>query len=237
MNRLFHRSLLGCLAACLALSSSMLPADAVTKKKKKATTKKKAPVTTVVTTLPALTPPPSSVDPAATTVPAPTVPATAPPATLPLAEQIAAGWVKMWKPRDIWAFEADLKISADTETFRKDLNRRLGVEFYVASDARLVITPADDKLVAIVLALAGDPKLARPDLLQALARQAAARFSNSKPLKVEGGFAMAGTTPDGLGLAITSFDNYYIEVVAVDRQRAQDAAFLVTTNMGRQLTE
>jgi hypothetical protein len=225
------------LTISMAVGVTHSPAEAATKKKKVVTTKRKTTTTTQVTLPPVLPPPPTTVavvvDPnAAVAPPAPTVP----PTTAFNNESIRQAFARMFAPRDIWRFDADIALSADAEEFRRSVNKSLRTEVYLAADARLMKTTADNRLVAIALALVADPKFIRPEVLQSSVQQASASFTEPKVLKVDGGVAIAGI--DGrVGVALVAFENYFIEVTAVDRQRAIDAAFLISTNMGHQLTE
>ncbi len=248
MNRRMNRVAAALLVAGVFLGSANVPAEAVTKKKKVTTTKRKSKkaAATSSTLPPVLPPPPTTVavaipDPTATTVAlptvSPTVPApTAPPTTPLTAETIQASFARMFLPRDIWRFDADPRLSADMEALRVDLNTALRATVYVAGDAKLMKTTADNRTVALVLALVADPKFISPEILQLSVRRASTGFVEPKVLKVDGGVAIAGTD-EGMGVALVAFENYFIEVLAVDRQRAIDAAFLVSTNMGHHLTE
>ncbi len=248
MSKFVSRAAAAALAVGVLVGSTNGPAEAVTKKKKVTTTKRKSSRKVAVsssTLPPVLPPPPTTVaaivpDPNAL-APVPSVvvaqPApTAPPTTALTAETIRASFARMFLPRDIWRFDSDLAMSANVEALRLDLNSSLRVDVYIAGDARIMKTTADNRTVALVLALVADPKFIRPDVLQASVRRASAGFVDTKVLRVDGGVAIAGTV-DGLGVALVAFENFFIEVLAVDRQRAVDAAFLVSTNMGHHLTE
>ena len=230
------------LVTALAIGLANNPTEAATKKKKVVVTKRKLVSTTTSTLPPVLPPPPTTVvvavDPnTATTLvaPAPAAP-TAPPTTVFTNESIQQAFARMFAPRDIWRFDADVALSVEAENLRNSINKSLRGQVYLAADARLMKTTADNRLVAITLALVADPKIIRPEVLQSTVQQASASFVEPKVLKVNGGVAIAGVE-DRVGVALVAFENYFIEVTAVDRQRAIDAAFLVTTNMGHQLTE
>jgi hypothetical protein len=225
------------LVALIGFGIGVSPADAA-KAKKKA----KKPVATKVpaTLAPVLPPPP----PATVVAPAPvaTVAGTpapvAPPATAvvdPL-EASRQGFARMFAPRDAWKFESDVAFTADVEKFRANLNKSLGVNVWIAGDERLMRTVADNKGVAIIIGLAANPSIIRPDTLQTSVRRIGASLQDQKTLKVDGGIAIAGTD-QGDGYAVAAFENYLIQVIAPDRQKAQDAAFVVCTNMGHLLTE
>jgi hypothetical protein len=233
-RRVVVRSLAAVTLATLVL---VAPADAATKKTKKPT--KKKPTTTKVlkpavipptpTTLPPLTPPPPE-------TPTSLVSIAPPPPTLPLQEQNRLAFEQMFRARDIWRFESDITLSADAEAFRRGLNGSASIPVWTGADARIMLTTTDDREVAIVIALVADPTAIRPEVLTSTINQIGRTLRDPLPLKVQGGAAIAGVDEDGFGVAFSAFDRYLIQVLAVNRQQAQDAAFLVTTNMGRQLT-
>jgi hypothetical protein len=202
-------------------------ADAATKKKKKvATTKKVRVEPTIVTTLP---PAPTI---ATTLPPAPTVPAaTVPPTTVSQAEFTRQGFAKMFAPRDRWAFVEDVQLNLLAQQVRLNTNKSIGAPLYIASAGRLMVTTNDKRSVAVILGFVADPLLASPELLKRVVNNSSTSLVESKVLNIPGGAGVVGID-DGDGIALVAFDQYFIQVIAENRQAAQDAAFVVSANMG-----
>ncbi len=223
------------LTAGIGLSVATTPVEAATKKKKKP----KATTTRVAPVAPTLVPPPPTTVAGATPVSAPpSVPPTAPPASVSVDEANRQAFARMWAARDNWRFVADVGLTADAEDLRRSANSGSRVVIWTGSDARAMETVSDGKLAAVVIALVADPAVIRPEILQSTAVSFGRSLRDVKMLKIPNGTALAGVNPsNNLGVAVVAFDQYLIQVIAPNRQLAQDAAFVVSTNMGRLLTE
>jgi hypothetical protein len=223
------------LTAGIGLSIATVPAEAVTKKKKpkKPTTTKVRAVVAPTTVAPVLPPPPTTAAPVAPS----SAPPTAPPTTLSVEEANKQAFARMWAPRDTWRFAADAQLTAEAEAFRLRVNVDARETLFTGSEGRLMETINDGKVVAIVVGLVADPKLLGPEDLRLSALSIASRLKELKVLKIPNGTALCGVNSDGLGTAVIAFDRYLIQVIASSRQTAQDAAFVVSTNMDRLLTE
>ena len=234
------------LAAGIGLSVATTPADAATKKKNpKATTTRVAKVAPTLvpppTTAPAVAPvvaPPTTAPAVAPVVAPPSVPSTAPPATVSVDEANRQAFERMWAARDNWRFVADVELSAAAEELRRSVNSGSSLVIWTASQARAMETVSDGKFAALVFALVADPALIRPEILQRTAVSVGRSLRDVMMLKIPNGTALVGLNPsNNLGVAVVAFDQYLIQVIAPNRQLAQDAAFVVSTNMGRLLTE
>jgi type IV secretory pathway VirB10-like protein len=230
------------LTAGLGLSFVSSPVEAATKKKKaKKTTTTKVKAGTPRTLAPILPPPPppTTVAPVAPVVDpaAPVAPPVAPSTTLSVQEANQQAFARMWANRDNWRFVGDVELSADAEALRQEANSGSRVVIWTGSDARLMESVSDGKSAAIVIALVADPAVIRPEILQSSALSFGRRLKDLKTLKIPNGTALAGVNNNNVGVAVVAFDQYLIQVLAPTRQLAQDAAFVVSTNMGRLLTE
>jgi hypothetical protein len=228
VERLLHMSQKFRVAVAAAVSLMIIAtgpsADAAAKKKKKVTTKKVKIEPTVATTLP---PAPTV---ATTLPPAPTV-ATVPPTTLSQAEFNRQGFARMFTPRDRWGFVEDVQINLLSQQVRLNINKSVGAPLYVASAGRVMVTTNDNRGVALIIGLVADPALASPELLKRVVNNSSASLVESKVLNFPGGAGVVGID-DGDGIALVAFDQFFIQVIAESRQAAQDAAFVVSANMG-----
>jgi hypothetical protein len=229
---MFRGIAVGCLAAVL-VGGSVSPSSAASKatKKKKVVVKRTTTTSTTVPTTVATVAPTV----APTTLPvviAPTV-ATLPPTTVSVSEANRIAFEQMFRSRDPWVLEGSVELSAEAERYRRELNRN-GVEVWHGADARAFLLGG--RVTAVAVALIANPAIVRPDTLQSEVVLAGRSLRSARPLKVDGGSGVVGTTSNGLGAGTVAFDKYIIDVIAQDAQQAQDALYLLTTNMGRNLT-
>ncbi len=168
--------------------------------------------------------------------PPPTVPPVAPTTVAAPVQNTAADFQRMFAARDAYSFRQDSSLDADVAADLVSLNRAAD-NIFIGSQGRLMVRTATGDVVAVVLGYVADPAKVTPSGLQRAATSISGDYLNRKTLRVDRGVAYAGTDSRGLGYATVAFDNYLFEVVAANRQLAQDAAFVVATNMGTRLTE
>jgi hypothetical protein len=162
-------------------------------------------------------------------------PATVAPAPAPVAPNVNNDFARMFAPRDAYAFQTDPALDVRAQALFVDLNRSTGNAF-IGVQARVMYRVATNKNVANVFGNIADPRELTAAELQTAALSIARDWSDRKVLKVDRGVAVAGVNGNG-GVAVVAFDNYLFLVIAESRQTAQDAAFVVTTNLGARLTE
>ncbi len=168
--------------------------------------------------------------------PPPTVPPTPPPAP----PSAAADFGRMFAPRDAYAFQIDASLDTRAAQLLTEINQASNNAF-IASAARSMYRVDNNRTVALVFGYVADKNRISPPVLQSTALSVARDFADRKVLKVDRGVAIAGTERSNsgqvFGVAEVAFDNYLFEVIADTRQSAQDAAFVVATNLGARLTE
>lgn len=172
----------------------------------------------------------------ATVAPTPPTTVAAPPPTAAPPVNATADFQRMFAARDAYSFEQTADLDRAMAADLAELNR-LTDNLFVAAQARVMYRTASGARVAVVSGYVANPTKITPSGLQRAAASVSADYQNRKTLRVDRGVAFAGTDARGVGFATVAFDSYLFEVVAADRQTAQDAAFVVATNMGARLTE